>query len=155
MAFLFDTNIFLRLAERNSDLRESVIKGIRLLRSRDEEICYTPQIVSEFWNACTRPQSARGGFGLSVDQTERKVLLIEKHFRCLPDSLATFNEWRKLVKEKSVVGVQIHDAKIAASMIVYGIRDLLTFNAGDFKRFEFVNATDPRDLSDEKDIRSN
>ncbi len=149
MAFLLDTNIFLRLAERNSDLRENVIKAIRVLRFKNEEICFTPQIVSEFWNACTRPQFARGGFGLSIDQTERKVLLIEKHFRCLPDSLATFNEWRKLVKEKSVIGVQVHDAKIAASMTVYGIHNLLTFNVGDFKRFEFINATDPRDF-DEK-----
>lgn len=146
MPILFDTNVFLRLADRNSDLRDPVIKAIRLLRSRNEEICYTPQIVGEFWNVCSRPQSSRGGFGLGLDQTERKTLLIEKHFRLLPDSLATFHEWRRLVKEKSVIGVQVHDAKIAASMSVHAISDLLTFNTRDFKRFEFINAADPRDL---------
>ncbi len=146
MAFLFDTNIFLRLAERNSELREPLIEAIRLLHSRNEELCYTPQIVSEFWNACTRPISARGGFGLNIEQTERKVLLIEKHFRLLPDSLATFIEWRRLIKEKSVIGVQVHDTKIAASMSVYGISDLLTFNTSDFKRFEFINTFDPSEL---------
>lgn len=123
MAYLFDTNIFLRLAERNSELREPVIDAIRLLRSRDEDLSYTPQIISEFWNVCTRPLSTRGGFGLNINQTERKLVLIEKHFRILPDSLATFNEWRKLVKEKSIVGVQVHDAKIAASMSIHGVRN--------------------------------
>ena len=146
MAVLFDTNIFLRLAERNSDLREPTLEAISLLRSRNEEICFTPQIISEFWNVCTRPTDARNGFGLTVEQTERKVLLIEKHFRLLPDNVATFAQWRRLVKEKSVSGVQVHDTKIAASMAVHGISDLVTFNVRDFKRFEFVHAIDPRDL---------
>ncbi len=146
MAFLFDTNVFLRLAERNSELRHDVMEAVGLLRSQQEDICYTPQIAAEFWNVCTRHISARGGLGLDVEQTERKVLLIEKHFRLLPDSLATFIEWRRLIKEKSVMGVQVHDAKIAASMTVYGISELLTFNTSDFKRFEFINATNPRDL---------
>ena len=146
MAFLFDTNIFLRLAERNSDLREPVIEALRILRSRNEVLCYTSQIISEFWNVCTRPLTARSGLGLTIEQTERKVLLIEKHFRLLPDCTATFREWRRLVKEKSVIGVQVHDTKIAASMTVHGVSDLLTFNARDFKRFDFVNAIDPRDL---------
>lgn len=146
MAFLIDTNIFLRLAERNSDLREPVTKAIALLRSRNEELCYTPQIITEFWNVCTRPHSARGGLELDIDRTERKVILIEKHFRLLPDNLLTYSEWRRLVKHKSVAGVQVHDAKIAASMSVHGVTALLTFNTRDFKRFESINAVDPRDL---------
>lgn len=146
MAFLFDTNIFIRLAEKEGEFREPVLKAIRLLRSRQEDIYYTPQIIAEFWNVCTRPPTARGGLGLTVEQTERKVLVIEKYFRLLPDSLATFTEWRKLLKDRSITGVQVHDAKIAASMMVHGIGDLLTFNTRDFKRFDLINAIDPRDL---------
>lgn len=98
MGFLIDTNIFLRLAERNNDLREPVTTAIALLRSKNEELCSTPQIISEFWNVCTRPNSTRGGLELDMDRTERKVILIEKHFRLLPDNLLTYNEWRRLVK---------------------------------------------------------
>ena len=68
---------------------------MRKLRSRNEELCYTAQVVIEFWNVCTRPAAARGGLDLSVDQTERKVLLIERHFVLLPDNLATFREMAK------------------------------------------------------------
>lgn len=86
MAHLFDTNNFLRLAEKNSASRPLVLEAVRKLRHQNEIIYYTPQVLAEFWNVCTRPQNARGGFGLSIFQTERKTDLIQKHFRLLPDT---------------------------------------------------------------------
>src|SRR6185503_141903 len=97
MAYLFDTNLFLRLARRNDPQRQLALEALQKLRSRNEVLCFTPQVLSEFWNVCTRPASARGGLGLSPIQTERKARLIERHFRLLPDNLATFQEWRRLV----------------------------------------------------------
>jgi predicted nucleic acid-binding protein len=35
-----------------------------------------------------------------------------------------------------VVGVKVHDARLVATMNVHGVRRLLTFNAGDFARYE-------------------
>lgn len=81
MSYLFDTNNFLRLAEKNSPQRQVVLQALRILRANNEIVCYTPQVLAEFWNVCTRPASARGGFGLTIAQTERKVNLIQKHFR--------------------------------------------------------------------------
>ena len=133
MLWLFDTNIFLRLAEKNSPMRQVILQALRVLRSRNESICYTPQVLGEFWNVCTRPATARGGLGLSLAATERKVLLIEKHFRLIPDNLATFQEWRKIVRDIGITGIQVHDAKLVASMSVYGISNLVTFNIKDFK----------------------
>ncbi len=133
--YLFDTNIFLRLAEENSLERPIILNAIRKIRAGNKTICFTPQILAEFWNVCTRPVSARGGFGLSTNQTERKVNLIQKHFELLPDTAATFTEWRKLVSDYKAVGVQVHDTKIAASMNVYKIEYLVTLNEKDFKRF--------------------
>ena len=138
MAHLFDTNNFLRLAEKNNPQRLIVLNALRRLRARNEIIYYTPQILAEFWNVCTRPQSARGGFGLTIQQTERKANLIQKYFRLLPDSLATFTEWRRLVFDFQITGVQVHDAKLVASMIDHNIPYLVTFNEKDFKRFPMI-----------------
>ncbi len=146
MAYLFDSNIFLRLAEKKSPYRPSVIGAIRTLRSRGERIYYTPQIVSEFWNVCTRPTSARSGLGLSISRTQRKVNLIGKHFTMLYDSPATFFEWLRLVSDLQIKGVQVHDAKIAASMIVHNIPFLVTFNVKDFVRFPMITAVDPKSI---------
>lgn len=114
MAYLFDTNLFLRLALRNDPQRQLALEALRRLRSRSEVVCFTPQVLSEFWNVCTRSASARGGLALSLTQTEQKVRLIERRFLLLADSLATFHEWRRLVVTYSVMGVEVHDAKLVA-----------------------------------------
>ena len=69
MAHLFDSNNFLRLAEKNSPQRQIVLDAVRKLRAANEIIYYTPQVLAEFWNVCTRPNMARGGLGLSIEQT--------------------------------------------------------------------------------------
>jgi predicted nucleic acid-binding protein len=101
--------------------------------------------LAEFWNVCTRPVSARGGFGLSIAQTERKVNLIQKYFEILPDTLQTFTEWRKIVSDYSVTGVQVHDAKLVASMNIHKVEYLVTLNEKDFKRFS-INVLNPKDI---------
>jgi predicted nucleic acid-binding protein len=146
MAYLFDTNLFLRLARHNDPQRQLALGSLQRLRSRNEVLCFTPQVLREFWNVCTRPASARGGLGLSLTQTERKARLIERYFRLLPDSLATFQEWRRLVVTHSVMGVEVHDAKLVASMNVYRITHLLTFNVADFKRYPGITAISPADV---------
>ena len=146
MAYLFDTNLFLRLARQNDPQRQLALEALQRLRSRNEVLCFTPQVLSEFWNVCTRPASARGGLGLSLTQTERKARLIERYFRVLPDSLATFEEWRRLVVTHSVMGVEVHDAKLVASMNVFLITHLITFNVADFKRYSGITAVSPADV---------
>lgn len=146
MAYLIDSNIFLRLATRTDPFRPICLQALRKLRSRNEVLCYTPQIISEFWNVCTRPASARGGLDLTAADTERKVVLIERYFVMLPDSLASFHEWRILVASHSVRGVAVHDAKLVASMHVHGVENLLTFNDSDFKRYTTINAVNPHSV---------
>ncbi|HEY0429213.1 MAG TPA: type II toxin-antitoxin system VapC family toxin [Pyrinomonadaceae bacterium] len=144
MSYLFDTNIFLRLAEKNSFERQTVLNALRKLRAKNEIVCYTPQVLAEFWNVYTRPQTARGGLGLK--QTERKANLIQKYFQLLPENLNTFNEWRKLVLDYKISGVSVHDAKLAASMIAHNVQFLMTFNVKDFQRFPMVEVIHPKDI---------
>lgn len=143
MAYFFDTNTFLRLADEQNPLSEIVLAAIRELRARGERICYSPQILAEFWNVSTRPRSARGGLEIGIDQTIRNAKLISKYFELLPDSLATFHEWQRLVIDLGIKGVQVHDAKIAATMLVHGIPNLVTFNTSDFARFPIINVVEP------------
>ena len=135
MPYLIDTNILLRLAQRNTTERPVVLQALRELKQQNEDLCYTTQVLVEFWNVCTRPTTARGGLGLAVEVTDRKTKLIEQRFRLLPENLATHQEWKRLVTLHNVKGVQVHDTMLAAVMNVYGITHLLTFNTSDFKRF--------------------
>ena len=146
MAYLVDTNCFVRLAEQGSPGRSTVLRALSKLHASGESLCVTPQVIGEFWNVCPRPTSARGGLGLDIASTDRKVRLIERHFRLLPDNLATFVEWRRLLLENSIQGVQVHDARIVASMAIHNISHLLTFNTSDFRRFAGTTVIDPSDV---------
>jgi predicted nucleic acid-binding protein len=146
MSYLIDTNVFLRVTKRNDPARQLTLDALRKLRSNNETLCYTTQVLVEFWNVCTRPVAARGGLGLSYQATERKVQIIEKWFRLLPESLTTHQEWRRLVVVHSVQGVQVHDTMLVAVMHVHNISHLLTFNRDDFKRFPGITVLTPSEI---------
>jgi hypothetical protein len=57
------------------------------LKARGDEFAIAPQIMAEFWNVSTRPASARGGYGLSVAETEHHLNVIERVCNVIPDSL--------------------------------------------------------------------
>jgi predicted nucleic acid-binding protein len=147
MAYLFDTNIFLRMVNKADPAHPLAVEALRALRRRREMLCLTPQVLAEFCSVCTRPPSARGGFGLSPAAAERRARVIERYVRLLPDSAATYHEWRQLLRRHTVSGVQVHDARLIASMRVHGIIHLLTFNAADFTRYPDITIVDPQHVT--------
>ena len=151
MAYLIDSNIFLRLVPADDPDRLSVLRALARLRADNEDLFYTSQVLAEFWTVCTRPTSARGGYGLSSEKTERKARLIERFCRLAPDSLATHVEWRRLLTTHSVMGVEVHDARLVAAMIVHGIPNLLTFNLIDFRRFTEITVSSPEEKGGQSD----
>src|SRR6266851_5364033 len=111
----------------------------------DAVLCYTSQNVAEFWNACTRPVD-RNGYGLSPQDTDHRARLFEEKLRLLPDSLAVHEQWRRLLVTHSVSGVQVHDARLVAAMLVHGVKHILTFNDKDFARYTDIEAVHPRSV---------
>ena len=60
----------------------------------------------------------------------------------LPDSEAVYREWRNVVLQYDVSGVQVHVACLAAAMRVHGVVHVLSLNLGDFQRFQPLDLTD-------------
>ena len=85
------------------------------------------------------------GFGLSIQEADEATRTVEAMFTLLHDTDAMHATWRHLVVEHEVKGVQVHDARLAASALVGGCRAILTLNDPDFKRFG-VPALHPRDV---------
>ncbi len=143
MPYMADTNILLRFVAPNDPNHVLVRDVIYSLLTGSLEVCYTSQNLAEFWNVCTRPITARSGFGLSVEETDLRAKVIESYLTFLPDSEAVHLEWRRLVVTYSVMGVKVHDARLVAAMLVHGVTDILTFNTDDFKRFSQITAVHP------------
>jgi len=119
------------------------------LAEQGVRLCYTSQTLAEFWNACTRPID-KNGFGLSVAETDRLAQVIERNFEFLPDNHEVHNRWRSLLVAHNIQGVQVHDARLAASMYVYGVRQILTINIRDFRRFRDLHVVHPREISKQR-----
>lgn len=145
--YLADTGILLRFLLRNDPSYPAIRHAVRIIKIRREQLVTTPQNIAEFWNVCTRPTAARGGLGLSVEATERRLRLLERHFRVLPDSPAVYKEWKALVLAHGVKGVQVHDARLVAAMKVHGVARIITLNVDDFKRYPGIKAFVPSDVA--------
>ena len=145
VVYLLDTNIIVRLPQRTDPAHTLVRTALRRLWQRGEALSYTSQNLVEFWNVNTRPPGARGGYGLSLSETDRRARLIERFYTLLPDSPAVHQEWRRLVVAHSVSGVQVHDARLVAFMLVHSVTHVLTLNPGDFARYasEGITAVHP------------
>lgn len=142
---LVDTNVLLR-AMRSSDQHYPVVHGALTRLAQERTVLfYTLQNIAELWNAITRPV-ARNGFGLTIAEAEQEVRAIEAGMSLLPDSEAVYREWRRLVVQHHVAGVQVHDARLAAAMHVHHVQHILTLNAADFSRFRDLIALDPSDI---------
>jgi len=64
----------------------------------------------------------------------------------LPDHEEVYSIWRQLVITNNVRGVQVHDARLAALMQVYGLTHILTLNQPDFLRYTSLQAIHPSQL---------
>jgi predicted nucleic acid-binding protein len=146
MSCVVDTNVLLRFLLRNDPAYTSIRAAVRIIKSKREPIFTTPQNIIELWSACTRPATSRGGIGLTIEAAEHRVRLLERHFPVLPDTAQIYSEWKNLVFTYKVLGVSVHDARIAAAIKIHGISHLLTMNVGDFNRYTHFAVVTPDDV---------
>jgi predicted nucleic acid-binding protein len=139
---LVDTNILLRISRRSDPQHKLVDSALSRLAGQGTTLYYTPQNIAELWNAMTRPV-VRNGLGLSVTDADLVVRVIESGMSLLLDNEAVYREWRRIVVQYGVSGVQVHDARLAAAMYVHGVDYILTLNVADFSRFTGLNALHP------------
>jgi hypothetical protein len=71
------------------------------------------------------------------------VRAIELGLSLLPDGEAVYREWRRIVLQYAISGVQGHDARLAAAMYVHGLNHILTLNFADFSRFDGLTPLHP------------
>jgi predicted nucleic acid-binding protein len=143
--FLVDSHVLIRWVQPSDPgfaVTEASIESLE--KSRDVP-CYVSQNLGELWNALTRPAN-RNGYGLLPNDADALATIMEARFRLLPDGPAVHEEWRKLLVNYQVSGIQVHDARLVAAMHVHGVKRILTFNTRDFARFKDVEAIHPGDL---------
>jgi predicted nucleic acid-binding protein len=136
MSVLVDTGILLRAFDTADPYCESIRATVRQLRRQNEELMVTFQNVAEFVNVSTRPLSARGGYGQTLSMVQARVNFIERLYRRLSEDDHSYQQWKQLISKYSVSGVAVHDARLVAIMLSHDVKQVLTLNDRDFRRYE-------------------
>lgn len=134
MKYLLDTNMLLRFFDEENERHEMVKGAMASLRLDAHTLCVTSQNLVESWNVVTRP-TAKNGFGYTLVEAARMQVTLTDLFELLPDSPLVYPEWLRLVQAYGVSGVQVHDTRLVAFCLVYGVSHILTLNTRDFVRF--------------------
>jgi predicted nucleic acid-binding protein len=88
---------------------------------------------------------------LHTRRGRQDVAKIERVLTLLPDSTAMYAKWKRLVVAHNVPGSKVHDARLVAAMNAHGVHRILTFDAGDFTRYE-VEILDPTAVASCPDV---
>ncbi|WGV24288.1 type II toxin-antitoxin system VapC family toxin [Halotia branconii] len=142
MAYLLDTNVLLRSADPNHPMYNSATNATSLLRNQGETLCIVPQNLIEFWNVYTRPAN-KNGLGHTASEASEEIRRLKAFFTFLTDTASIYNEWERLAMQYQVKGVNVHDARLVAAMLVHGLTHILTFNISDFARYSEIIAVNP------------
>jgi len=145
MDYLIDSNVLMYLANPASPFYAVCLSAATKLADPPNRLFIFPQNLIEFWVSATRPIAANG-LGLSVPQVKHEIQRIKGLFTLVDENREIFREWERLVQMHSIIGKNVHDARIVAQMLVHGIDNILTFNTKDFKRFSNITAIDPSSI---------
>lgn len=145
MSWLIDTNVLLRFADSSSPEHGTAANAVDCLLTSNGVIYISPQVLIEFWAVATRPESANG-LGWSTATTSDVIRALRSQFPLLHETADVFDRWVELVERCHVAGKRVHDARIAALLLVHGVQQLLTFNTADFPQHWGVDAVHPAQL---------
>ena len=98
-----------------------------------EPLRISRQVLREYLATVTRPQPWSNPVSMVVALDH--VATLETHLEILEDGPDVTEMLAELCRTVLVAGKQVHDANIVATMLARGERQLMTFNAKDFRRY--------------------
>jgi predicted nucleic acid-binding protein len=141
-----DTNILVFATQAAQSGRSSMAHAAakRILmeyQHRGVSLWVSRQILREYLAVVTRPQASTTS--ISVPQAIADVRRFAQRFELAEDGSDTTAKLLDLLERIPTAGKQVHDANIVATMLVHGIKRIVTFNIADFRRFQPLFAIEP------------
>lgn len=138
---LVDSNIFIYAYDSNSPFHKKAKTFLEEKSLTPGEVCLTPQIMLEFFGIVTqkvrKPLSAGAAIAIIDEITANKNIL------CVLPRETSFLTALKLAERHNIVGRDIFDLQLIATMLDNGIATLATHNLKDFAKFSEITTIDP------------
>lgn len=88
---LADTNLTLRMVERDHVDHQVAMSSVRSLRERGYTLAIVPQVVYEFWMVATRPKDVNG-LGMAASEAIKELDELLPLFRLYRDERSIFEQ---------------------------------------------------------------
>ena len=129
-----DTNVLVYANWRRSRHHAVAVTLLGRMEATVAPLWINGQMMREYLAAVTRPQGTLSALPMSVAIDQ--VRFFAQRFWLAEDGPQVREQLLQLLTTHPVAGKQVHDANIVATMLVHGVTRLLTFNVGDFRRFD-------------------
>ena len=136
-----DTNVLVFATVTRAPLHQTAEAVLERLNATGATLSISRQVIREFLAVLTRPGTYHRP--TSADEAVAAARDLEAKFTVLEDGPAVTDRLLALVRQVPTGGRQVHDANIVATMLVHGVRRLLTHNVGDFTRFSGLIDVEP------------
>src|SRR4030042_4322788 len=122
-------NIFNHKAEKYIVCSQS----LKNLINSNSQIFVSTQILREFFAVVTNKKYMKNP--LSVNEANKQIKFFQSNFNILPINENVINQLLNLTEKYNITGQKVHDTTITATMLEYGLTEILTYNKIDFKTF--------------------
>jgi predicted nucleic acid-binding protein len=128
-----DTNVLVYASQIQSPFHQAAMEAIQGFYDAGVELWISRQILREYLATLTRTQQF--SITLPIATVLEDIQYFLNRFLIAEDNSQVTERLLTLMETILIGGKQVHDANIVATMLVYGIPQLLTHNTGDFARF--------------------
>ena len=128
-----DTNILVYAHFPSAPWHRDALAALRRYEAAGAARWVSRQVLREYLVAVTRPQQFQQP--QPVERALADVRDLQRRFRVANEGPEVTARLLALLTEVPTRGRRIHDANIVATMLVYGVRRVLTHNTDDFVRF--------------------
>ncbi len=128
-----DTNVLVNASIGNAPHHAAAVEAILGFTKTGSQMWISRQVLREYIATLSRPQTFGGP--TPVGKLVVEIKAFEQRFNIAEDNADVTRRLLDLLARIKVGGKHVHDANIVATMLVYGIRRLLTHNTSDFSRF--------------------
>lgn len=132
---MLDTNVLIAATDEGRAEHRDALIVVNEWASRPTELCTSGQILREYLTVATRP-AEKNGLGLNRSDALGNVHAIRGRTTLLAEDAKVADRLLSLLADVDCRGKQVHDANVVATMLVYGVRAVVTMNMEDFARFE-------------------
>ena len=136
-----DTNVWVARTLESHIFYERARNILERLVEQNEPLAISGQVIREFISVCSTGRNLSRA--LAWEELQQQIEAMRAHSIFLSETEVTSLKLMDLGSRYVVIGKQIHDANIVATMLTHAATRLATFNPDDFKRFTEIEVVVP------------